>query len=48
MGDVKKEISSNNRSAKTRPRKKFTKNDLYGVTRDPEYWITELELFRGD
>ena len=35
-------------ASKTRLRKKFAKCELYGVTRDPEYWTTELELFRAN
>ena len=27
---------------------KNTKGELYDVTRDPEYWITELKQFWGD
>ena len=34
--------------SKTRLRKTFAKSELYDVTRDPEDWITELELLRGD
>ena len=34
-------------SPKTTLRKKFSKSELYDVTRDPEDWITDLELFIG-
>ena len=34
-------------ASNTIPRKKFSKNKLYDVTKDPEYLITELELLRG-
>ena len=34
-------------ASKTRLRKKFSKYELYEVTRNPEEWITKLELLRG-
>ena len=48
MGDMKKEISSNNRSTQDNTIQEFRKNKLDGVTRYPKYWITELELLRGN
>ena len=33
---------------KTRIFNKYTKRKILNVTRDPEYWITELELLRGE
>ena len=35
-------------ASKTRILKKFAKTDLYNVTSDPERWIAELELLKGD
>ena len=35
-------------NSKTRPGKKFAKCKLYDVKRNPEEWITKLELIRGD
>ena len=32
---------------KTRLHNKFAKCKLYGLTKNPEEWITKLELFRG-
>ena len=34
-------------SSNTRLQNKFAKCELDDVTRDPEEWITDLELFRG-
>ena len=35
-------------ASKIRLWKKLSKSELDNVTRDPEDWITELELLRGD
>ena len=35
-------------ASKTRIQKEFAKSELYDATREPEDWITELELLRGD
>ena len=35
-------------ASKTRLHKKFSKLELYDVTRNPKEWITCLELLRGD
>ena len=34
-------------ASKTIPRKKSVKRKLDDVTRDPEDWITEIELIKG-
>ena len=49
MGEGKQEISANATSVQEKILcNKSAKIDLDDVTRKPEEWITELELFRGD
>ena len=44
---LNKKIQTMAGSPKTTLSKKFSKSELYDVTRDPEDWITDLELFIG-
>ena len=44
---ISRKIDPTTDVSKTRIRKKLLKSDLDDVTRDPEDWITKLELLRG-
>ena len=44
---ISRKIDPTTEVSKTRIRKKLSKSDLDDVTRDPEDWITKLELLRG-
>ena len=48
MGKLNKKFHPMTGASNTRLRKKFAKCKLDDVTRDPEEWIYELELLRGD
>ena len=45
---VSRKFEPNTEASKTRLRKKFAKFKLYDITRNPEEWVTELDLLRGD
>ena len=47
-GKLNKKFQTMISASKTILWNKFTKCELDDVTRDPEYWITELELLRED
>ena len=48
MEKVKIEIPVNDRSVQYKIIQKLLKSALYDVTKDQEYWITNIELLRGD